>query len=114
MWARIVEFFVACWLAASPFVLHFSEESFLKANNIVCGILVALFALLSFCKRWGRMHLCTLGIGLWLWGISYMTFPLVASVPLENSALVGIVLLMLAIVPSHTARLSPSWHRFYR
>lgn len=114
MWARIVELVIACWLATSSFVLHYSlEESFLKTNNIVCAVLIALFAFLSFYNRWRKMHLLTFGIALWLWGLSYITFPLTASFPLEHSVLIGLLLLMLVIVPSHTAQLSPSWQRFY-
>lgn len=114
MWARIVELVIACWLTVSSFAFHYSlEESFLKTNNIACAVLIAIFSLLSFYKHLTRMHLFNLGIALWLWGLSYINFPMAASFPLENSALTGLLLMMVAIVPSRTAQLSPSWQRFY-
>jgi hypothetical protein len=60
------------------------------------------------------MHLITLAVALWLWGIGYNAFPEVAEPLHENSVIVGLLLLMLAIVPSHSHRLSHSWEEFNR
>lgn len=113
MWARVVEFMLACWLALSPFILHYpSEATALWTSDLVCAFLVALFALLSFWHPLRKIHLCTLGVGLWLWGLGYQDFPLPASIPQENSVVLGLLLLMLAIIPCHSHRSPLSWQEF--
>ncbi len=114
MFARVIEFMLACWLAISRFIFHYTpEESFLWKNDLVCATLIALFALLSFAEKLNKMHLCTLAVGLWLMGMSYSNFPMEATPPLENYFALGMLLLMLAIIPSHS-HLSPrTWRNFY-
>lgn len=68
MWARITELFVAFWLAITPFIFH---DQSLSVQLWICAFLIALFALLSFWNRLRKMHLCTLGVALWLWGLGY-------------------------------------------
>jgi hypothetical protein len=115
MWARVVEFMIAVWLALSPFIFRYSSgETFLWVNDWVCAFFVASFALLSFCHPLRKMHLFTLIVALWLWGLGYTTFPEKASVSLQNSVVVGLLLLMLAIVPSHSDQLSFSWNKFMK
>ena len=115
MWARIIEIMLGLWLALSPFVLPIPPgESFFKINNSICAILVILFACLSFRKKISKTHLLTIAVSLWLWGLGYSTFPEKTSVQLENSVIVGLLLLMLAIVPSHAEQLSPSWQKFIK
>ena len=113
MWARVVEFMLACWLALSPFILRYSaNETFYWANDLVCAFLIALFALLSFWHPLRKIHLLTLGVALWLWGLGYTSFPGITPPAQENSVVIGLMLLMLAIVPSHSHHISPSWHEF--
>lgn len=115
MWARVIEFMLAIWLALSPFILQYPpEDTLLWVNAFVCACLVALFSLLSFWRPLRKIHLLTLAIALWLWGLGYSTFPGQTSPPLENSVVTGLLLLMLAIVPSHASQLSPSWQTFIR
>src|ERR1700733_6050280 len=76
MWARVVEFMLACWLAISPFIFRYpGNDMFLWANDFVCASLVALFALLSFWHPLRNIHLLTLGVALWLWCMGYRSFP---------------------------------------
>ncbi|MES2345321.1 MAG: hypothetical protein V4494_05235 [Chlamydiota bacterium] len=113
MWARVVEFMLAVWLALSPFILRYpAQETFLWANDFICAFLIALFALVSFWPPCRKIHLLTLGVALWLLGIGYSTFPALALPPQENSVVIGLLLLMLALVPSHSHHLSPSWEEF--
>lgn len=113
MWARIIEFILACWLALSSFIMQAPlQEASLRTNNLVCAFLVALFALLSFWKPLKNVHLLTLGVALWLWGLGYSAFPELPLPVHENGVIVGLLLLMLAIVPSSSSRLSPSWEKF--
>lgn len=115
MWARVIEFMLAIWLALSPFIFRYSSgETFLWVNDFVCASLVALFALLSFWHSLRKIHLLTIGIALWLWGLGYSTFPGKTSPPLENSVVIGLLLFMLAIIPSRSEQISHSWQEFMR
>ncbi len=113
MWARVVEFMLACWLALSPFIFRYrSEDTFLWVNDFICASLVALFALLSFWHPLRKIHLMTLGVALWLWGQGYTSFPEIAPPAQANSVAIGLILLMLAIVPSHSHHSPLSWKEF--
>ena len=114
MFARVVEFMLACWLAISRFIFHYTpEESFLWKSDLVCASLIALFALLSFKEELNKMHLFTLGVAGWLIALSYSTFPLEASPPLENYLVLGLLFFILAVLPSN-CHLSPRpWRKFY-
>lgn len=113
MWARVVEFMLAVWLAFSPFILRYSsQEPLMWANTLICAALIMLFALLSFWDPLRKIHLLTLGVALWLLGLGYSTFPEIAQPPEENSAVLGLLLLMLTIVPTHSHHLSRSWQKF--
>ena len=113
MWARVVEFMLACWIAISPFIFRYpGNDTFLWANDFICASLVALFALLSFWHPLRNIHLLTLGVALWMWGMGYRSFPEMTYPEHENSAIIGLLLLMLAIVPSHSHHPSPSWQEF--
>lgn len=113
MWARIVEFMLALWLALSPFIFcHPSHEPFLWKNDLICAFLVGLFALLSFWHPLRRIHLLTIGVALWLWALAYTTFPQKAPIPQQNGLVIGLILFMLAIVPSHSSQLSSSWQKY--
>lgn len=113
MWARVVEFMLACWLAISPFIFRYSSrETFLWANDFICAFLIATFALLSFWSPLKRMHLFTFGVALWLWAFGYQRFPLEALPSQENSVVIGLLLLMLSIVPSGSYLPPTSWQKF--
>jgi len=115
MWARVIEFMLAVWLALSPFIFHYSrDEPFFFVNSFVCASLVTLFSFLSFWYPLRKMHLLTIGVALWLWSLGYSTFPEKTSPPLENSVVIGLLLLMLAIVPSYSSQLSYSWQKFIK
>jgi hypothetical protein len=115
MWARVVEFMLACFLAISPFIYNYSaEETFLWANDFICAFLIALFALLSFWHPLRKMHLLTMGVAIWLWCVGYQTFPMPAT-PQENSIVViALILVMLAIVPSHSEYPPQPWQDFHQ
>lgn len=115
MWARVVEVMIAIWLSLSPFIFrHPPEDRFLWTNDFVCACLIVLFALLSFWRPLQKIHLATLGISFWLWALGYTNFPERACVGTQNSVVIGLLLLMLAIIPSHSEQPSPSWKRFIR
>jgi len=113
MWARIVEFMLACWLSLSPFILRYPpDEHFLWTSDLVCAALIACFSLLSFYHPLRKIHLLNLGVALWLWGLGYGTFPEIALPPQENSVAIGLLILMLAIIPTHSHLPPLSWRKF--
>jgi hypothetical protein len=115
MWARVIELMLACWLALSPFIfVHDPTRKFLWINDFTCSCAVALFALLSFWDRWEKSHLLTLAVGFWLYGVAFATFPDPASPAQQNGLLVGLLLSMLAIVPSHAEHPPRPWQEFYK
>ncbi len=109
MWARILEFALACWLSISPFIFGAPKtERLFWINDLSCSALLALFSLLSFYKPLRRMHLGNLIIGVWLFSLGYFfTLPLPNYV--QNDVLVGILLLILAIVPCDAEHPPLSW-----
>ena len=113
MWARVVEVMIAIWLALSPFIFHHpAKETFLWMNDFICACLVALFALFSFWHPLRKIHLVTLAVAFWLWTQGYGNFPERASAAAQNSVVIGLLLLMLAIVPSYSEKSSFSWQKF--
>lgn len=114
MWARIIEMIGACWLVLSQFIFQYPpQQTYFWINDLICGVLIALCALLSFSKKWERAHLCILLVAFWLVGCGFSTYPELASVAEQNSLLVGLVLMMLAIIPSHSHRSPRAWRKFY-
>lgn len=112
MWARVVEFMLACWLALSPFILHYPSDHYLWASDLTCASLIALFSLLSFYGPLRKIHLLNLGVALWLWSLGYQNYPELALPPQENSVTVGLLLLMLAIIPTHSHLPPRPWRKF--
>lgn len=114
MWARIVEFMLACWLAISRFIFQYSpEESFFWKNDLVCASLIGLFALLSFNDKLNKMHLCTLAVAGWLFALGYSTFPEEAIPPLENYVALSLLFFMLSVLPSQSDLPPRPWRKFY-
>lgn len=115
MWARVVEFMLAVWLALSPIILRYpAQATSWWVNDFVCAFLIAVFALFSFRESLRKMHTLTLGVALWLWLRGYSDFPNPPSVSLQNSVVIGLLLLMMAIVPSHSHHPSHSWKHYKR
>jgi hypothetical protein len=115
MWARVVEVMLALWLWMSPFIFrHPPEDTFLWANDFICASLVAFLALFSFWHPLRKIHLITIGVAFWLWGIGYIDFPERTSIPLQNSVVVGLLLFMLAIIPTYAEQPPYSWREFLK
>jgi hypothetical protein len=109
MWARVFEFSMACWLAMSPFIFS-HQKGWLFANDFSCSFLMMLFSLLSFHHRLFRMHLFNLPLALWLLLIGFLAEPSFASAPpIQNYIALGLILGMVAIVPSNCHLPPQSW-----
>ncbi|MCI0382473.1 MAG: hypothetical protein L0207_05440 [Chlamydiae bacterium] len=114
MWARVIEFTIACWLAMSPFIFHYPKtDHLLWINDFSCAMMIAIFSLFSFKKSLRKIHLFNLVISLWLIGIGYATENPKSIPPIQNYVTVGLFLLLIAIVPSES-QLPPYPWRVYR
>lgn len=113
MWARAVEVMLGFWLAASPFIFrHSPDEPSLWWNDFASAFLVITISLLSFWSRTMRFHLLNILVAVWLVGIGYFGFgetPLPAA---QNDLTVGLILLMLAIIPSEATLPPRAWRKF--
>lgn len=114
MWARIVEVMIACWLALSPFIFRApKDEVWFWVNDFTCSFLMLFFSLICFYKPLRKMHLLNLLVGLWLFAIGYFfEVPLPAYV--QNDVVIGLVLLVLAVIPSESELPPESWQQFHK
>lgn len=110
MWARMIEFMLACWLALSRFIFGYDEWNWI-ANDLVCAFLLAFFSLGSFFPKLDKIHLCHYFIVVWF---IYLAYSHGNPLPpfLQNYLVLAWVFLMTAIIPSH-AHLPPRpWQEF--
>jgi len=115
MWARVVEFMLACWLCISPFIFGYdTDATFLWANDFVCASLIAFFSLICYYKPLRKMHLLNLVICFWLIGVGYALKDSPYHAEIQNYVTFGILLLMIAIVPSEAEKPPIPWRRFYQ
>lgn len=112
MWARIIEFSLACWIAMSRFIFSYREdETFLMANDLIIGALIAIFALTSLYPRINKMHLFNLAVAGWLFILSY-TYPDTPFPPaIQNYIVLGMLLVIFAIIPTDATESSHEWRR---
>lgn len=111
MWARVVEVMLGCWLAVSPFVFrHGPDTRDLWTTDLACAAIIVTLALLSFAPRLRRAHLGQLAVAAWLVGFGYTGEGAPAH---QNQIVVGLLLAMLAIVPSEASRPPPSWRAWW-
>jgi hypothetical protein len=108
MWARTSEVMLGLWLAASPFIFgHPAHEPRLWWNDFGMAFLIVTLSLLSFWSRASHAHLLNLFVGLWLVGIGYFGSGRPPTPAGQNELIVGLVLLMLALIPSEATL--PPW-----
>lgn len=110
MWPRTAEVMLGLWLAASPFIFgHSAAEPRLWWNDFICAALVMTISLASFHDRTRRAHLLNIAVALWLMAFAYFTSGSPAPPAAQNDLAVGILLLMLAIIPSRASEPPQSW-----
>ena len=116
MWPRVTELVIAAWLAASPWVLPAptGAESFLRANALVCAALIALFALLSFRAAFEKAHLLSIAMALWIIGVAFAAPNPPPPAMYQNFVVAGLLLLMIAVLPSRASEPPKAWREFYR
>ena|ERR671922_2815943 len=114
MWPRVLEIMVACWLAASPFVFHHPADRLdLWITDVGSALAVATLALATWLPRFRRAHLLALLVAGWLVGFGWIGSRAEPLVAYENQIVVGLLLLMVAIVPTEASKPPILWRRFY-
>ena len=110
MWARDVEVMLACWLAISPLVFRQDAGPWLWWNDLICAGLVLVLALLSYVRGFGRAHILILLVVAWLIGHGWWTGWSGEPTPTsQNHIITGLLLAMIAIVPSHALDPPRAW-----
>lgn len=113
MWARHMELALGLWLAVSPFALRYEAvETWLWIHDFALASLVVTLSLAAHWHPLRRVHLLLLaaagwlvGLGWWqTWGSGMHPHP-----AYQNWILVGLMLAMLAIVPSDASRPPEGW-----
>jgi hypothetical protein len=110
MWARVVEFMLGCWLAISPFIFrHPADDLRLWATDWIAASLVILFALLSYWPPLKHIHLATAVVALALVAIGRFSSWEHPPPGAQNQIVIGLLLLMFALVPSHASQPPETW-----
>lgn len=110
MWPRVVEVMVGFWLAASPFIFrHPPDRAELWTRDLLCAAAVISLSLLSFWSRTRRAHLGILAVGAYLVLSAFLSDTSPPPAALQNDLLIGVILLMLAILPSDATLPPRSW-----
>lgn len=111
MWARVVEFMLACWLAASPFIFsHSADATVLWISDYACATLVGTFALISYWRPMRHAHLLTLAVALWMVGFGRLGESAPLSAGFQNNMITGLLLLMFAIIPNDAFHPPKAWY----
>jgi hypothetical protein len=116
MWARTVEVMLGFWLGASPFIFsHSPVEPRLWWNDLGSAFLIITISLFSFWSRTMRAHLLNILMALWLIGFGYFGFGGEPPPPAaQNDLTVGLILLMLAVIPSEATLPPKGWREFIK
>ena len=113
MWARTVEVMLGLWLAASPFIFsHSPAEPRLWWSDLCSAFLIITISLLSFWSRTMRAHLLNVLVALWLVGFGYFSSGDPPPPAAQNDLAVGLILLLLAIIPSEATLPPKGWREF--
>lgn len=114
MWARVVEFMLACWLAISPFIFSYPKDAlFYWYNDLITCSLIAFFSLASYHTPIRKLHLCNLTIAFYLITLCFFFQADGLYAPLQNYMVLGILLLMIAIIPTHADQPPVGWRKFF-
>ncbi len=114
MWARIIEFMLACWLSISPFTFGYPDNAlFFWVNDLVCSSLIAFFALICYYEKLSKMHLCNLALSAYLIALSYFFKGSSLEAPLQNYMVLGLLIMMISVIPSEANKPPKPWRNWY-
>ena len=110
MWPRVVEFMLACYLAACPFIFRHSTDAVASwTSDFACALLIGTLALLSFWHRTAWAHWLIILVGIWM--VAFGRFGDRHPLPpgLQNNIALGITLILFAIIPNQADRPPRIW-----
>ncbi len=114
MWARVIEFMLACWLATSPFIFSFPDDAMLYwFIDFGCSAAIAFFAFTSFYDPLTKMHLFNLVPAFFLIVLGFCATESFLQYAIQNYIILGILLLMFAIIPTDASQQPKPWRDFY-
>jgi peptidoglycan/LPS O-acetylase OafA/YrhL len=112
MWARVIELMLACFLSISCLFFPTTTTPFyFWANNLLCSAFIAFFALCSYRSQWGKVHLFSFAIAIYLIILGYVEYPKPNP---QNQCYVtmGILLFMITLIPSRAGTPPKEWLAF--
>jgi hypothetical protein len=105
MWARTAEIILGLWLAASPVIFGTYGSGYgTAALDHAAGVIVLIFAAMSFSKTFGWAHYATLALSPVMVLSSYLTTAHPAPAHVQNRIAVGLVLMIFAILPNNAGQ----------
>lgn len=115
MWGRSVEIGLGGWLMLSPWIFgHEPDARFLWGCDLLGGAAIIAVSLACWKEMLGPLHLCHLGVGAFLVGTAFLAGTSPPPPAYQNHAVLGLLLMMVAIVPTHAARPPARWREFYQ
>lgn len=113
MWPRVAEVSLAFWLMASGSVFGHSGRPELAIVDLSVGAAVIIIVAMSLLPGLRHLHLATLLVALFLIAWAWATFqPRPGPAGAQNQILVGLLLGLLAVVPSRIDRPPESWQPY--
>ena len=110
MWPRTVEAMLACWLAVSAFIFRYPDQPAHQWwHDWIVATLILVFALMSFVRQPRRAHLLELLVAAWLIGYGWATTDGIHDGARQNWICLGLLLLMLAIIPTDCIKPPYAW-----
>jgi len=111
MWARLLSAALGVWLMAAPAVLGYRGTAAETSDRIV-GPIVVSFAVIALWEVSRAVRWVNLLMALWL--LSAPAVLGMAPVPLANSVVVGLVLVLLTLVPERKKeRFAGGWRALW-
>lgn len=112
MWPRIIECMLGVWLLLSPFIFEYSgNDIHLWASDFSSGIALIVLSLISYWKPTAWAHWLLLPVGAWLIAFGRLGASPPLSPALQNSIVVGLLILMVAIVPNNASQPPNEWRQ---
>lgn len=112
MWARWLESLIAAWLIASAWLFSLVGVTERLVVPLAAGVVLLL---IEFAARWRHaLHLLVLPVALALIAWGWARFPRPGPAAAQNAILAGLVLGLLAIVPSAAGEPPSAWRPHVR
>ncbi|MDX1582443.1 MAG: SPW repeat protein [Thermoanaerobaculia bacterium] len=115
VWPRLLEIVIGCWLLMSPFLFgHYPDHRALWLSDLISGLAIVVISSMSISRKFFRLYLGNLLVAFWIIVHAYGQSPPPGhAIPaIQNELITGLVLGMVAIIPSDTSRPPREWQEF--